>query len=195
MSVRFFKSASEFRKWLAKQHDKVTELWLGFYKKGSGKATLTYQEALDEALCFGWIDGVRKSLDEDSYMIRFSPRKSRSIWSRVNVKRAAELKRTGRMMPSGLAAFAARDSRRSGIYSFENAPRELHPDYQERFRKKPSAWSFFKSQPPGYQRTAIFWIMSAKREDTRISRLARLIADSARGFRLGIVTGTTKKPK
>src|SRR3990172_3023161 len=159
MTVKFFKSSSEFRKWLGEQHDKTTELWLGFYKKSSGKATFTYQQALDEALCFGWIDGVRKSRDENSYIIRFSPRKSKSTWSLVNVKRAKELKTMGRMKASGLKGFDGRDPRKSGIYSFENAERKLHPDYEQKFKANRKAWAFFQAQPPGYQRTANYWVM------------------------------------
>jgi uncharacterized protein YdeI (YjbR/CyaY-like superfamily) len=190
--VTFFKSSNEFRKWLAERHDKTSELWLGFYKKKSGKASLTYQQALDEALCFGWIDGVRKSHDEDSYIIRFSPRKAKSIWSRINIKRVEELKRLGRMKPPGIKAFESRDPRKSGIYSFENAERKLNPAYEKRFKAYPKAWAFFQAQPPGYKRTATFWVMSAKKEDTRLSRLARLVADSDNGVRLGIITGAAK---
>jgi uncharacterized protein YdeI (YjbR/CyaY-like superfamily) len=192
MSVKFFKSSNEFRKWLAERHDKSSELWLGFYKKKSGKASLTYQQALDEALCFGWIDGVRKSQDEDSYIIRFSPRKAKSTWSRVNIKRAEELKRLGRLKPPGIGAFESRDPRKSGIYSFENAERKLNPDYEKRFKAYPKAWAFFLAQPPGYKRTASFWVMSAKKEDTRLRRLARLVADSDKGVRLGIVTVSSR---
>jgi uncharacterized protein YdeI (YjbR/CyaY-like superfamily) len=185
----FFKSATECRNWLERNHDKAPELWFGFYKKKSGKQGITYQEALDEALCFGWIDGLKKSVDEDSYTFRFTPRKPKSIWSLVNTKRAKELRKLGKMKPAGLKAFAARNSEKSGIYSFENPPRKLSPGCEKAFKAHKEAWEFFRAQPPGYQRTASFWVMSAKKEETRLSRLSRLITDSEKKLRLGVVTG------
>ena len=185
----FFKSPTECRRWLEEHHDKATELWFGFYKKKSGKHGITYQEALDEALCFGWIDGLKKSLDESSYTFRFTPRKPRSIWSVVNTKRAKELRKLGRMKPAGLKAFAARSSEKSGIYSFENPPRKLSASYEKQLRAHKDAWEFFRAQPPGYQRTTSFWVMSAKREETRLSRVAKLISASEKKVRLGAVTG------
>src|SRR6266487_3449043 len=174
MKIRFFNSPSDFRQWLEKNHDKASELWLGFYKKSAGKTGITYAEALDEALCFGWIDGVRKSIDDISYMIRFTPRKSRSIWSLVNTKRAEELRKLGRMKQSGLAAFQQRDPRRTGVYSFERAASKLGPVYEKKFRANKDAWDFFQNQPPGYRRLASFWVASAKKEETRLRRLAQL---------------------
>jgi uncharacterized protein YdeI (YjbR/CyaY-like superfamily) len=192
MKVAFFTTRSRFHRWLERNHDKSTELWVGFHKKHSGKQSITYNEALDEALCFGWIDGLRKSVNDISYTIRFTPRKAKSIWSRVNTKRAEELKELGCMKLPGLKAFAARDERRSGIYSFESAPRKLAAAYEKRFKANKKAWTFFQGQPPGYRRTASFWVMSAKQEETRLRRLARLVGDSAKGLRLAVITGSNR---
>jgi len=189
MKVTFFKSANECRRWLERNHDKATELWFGFYKKNSGKQGITYREALDEALCFGWIDGLKKSVDEDSYTYRFTPRKPNSVWSVINTKRAEELQKLGRMEAPGLKAFAARDPKRSGIYSFENRPREFSPDLQKRFKANKKAWEYFVGMPPGYQRLARFFVMSAKKEETRLSRLARLIAASEKKMKVGLIAG------
>jgi uncharacterized protein YdeI (YjbR/CyaY-like superfamily) len=189
MKARFFSSASSFHNWLKKNHDQVAELWVGFHKKKSGKKSITYPEALDEALCFGWIDGLRKTIDENSYSIRFTPRKAKSTWSVVNTRRATQLSKLGLMQPAGLEAFALRDPKRSGIYSFETAPRELSALYKTRFRANKKAWECFQQQPPGYQRVACYWVMSAKREETQMRRLAQLVAASAQGSRLGVVTG------
>jgi uncharacterized protein YdeI (YjbR/CyaY-like superfamily) len=155
---------------------------VGFHKKGSGRPSITWAEAVDQALCFGWIDGVRKSLDENSYAIRFSPRKARSIWSAVNVKRAQELTVAGQMHPAGLAAFARRLDERTGVYSHEQRQAPAFDEEQEtQFRGNPAAWSFFQSQAPSYRRAAIWWVISAKKDETRRKRLATLIADSAAG--------------
>jgi len=191
-AARFFSSPSEFRAWLEEDHGRLGDAWIGFHKKSAGKTTLTYSQALDEALCLGWIDGVRKSIDASSYMIRFSPRKPRSIWSRINIRRAMELKKLGRMRPSGLKAFAAREAKRSGIYSFENKPRTLGKADEAKFRADRDAWRFFEAQPPGYRRTATYWVLSAKREETRQRRLAKLIEDSRHGRRLGLLTRPDK---
>jgi uncharacterized protein YdeI (YjbR/CyaY-like superfamily) len=180
-----FKSAAKFRDWLADQGETASELLVGLYKKGSGKGGITYREALDEALCFGWIDGVRRSLDQNSYSIRFTPRRTRSVWSRVNIKRAVELKELGRMRSTGLKAFDARTPERSGIYSFENSPRKLEGRYAKEFKVNKTAWTFFQTRAPWYRRTASFWVMSAKKEETRRRRLATLIADSAQGRPIG----------
>jgi uncharacterized protein YdeI (YjbR/CyaY-like superfamily) len=165
--IKFFSNPSKFHQWLDQNHDKESELWVGFYKKDSGKPSITYPEALDEALCYGWIDGLRKSIDEVSYKIRFTPRRAKSTWSLVNTKRVAELKRLGRMCGSGLKAFETRDPKRSGIYSFENAARTLDAVYEKKFQANKRAWAFFQAQPPGYQRTASWWVMSAKKNETR----------------------------
>ena len=187
LKPKYFKSAADFRAWLEANHACVTELWLGIYKKDSGRVSISYAEALDEALCFGWIDGVRKRVDELSFTQRFTPRKLTSAWSLINIGHVERLTKAGRMMPSGLKAFAARTAAKSGIYSFENRPRELSPELQRRFKADKAAWKFFEQQPPGYQRLMIFWVMSAKRDETRLRRLTRLIADSKRFRRVGLL--------
>jgi uncharacterized protein YdeI (YjbR/CyaY-like superfamily) len=195
MKPRFFKTPTDFHNWLEKNHDKVSELWVGFHKKASGKPSITYHEALDEALCFGWIDGVRKSLNETSFIQRFTSRKARSVWSVVNTKRAEELKRQGRMKPPGLTAFGARDPNDSAKYSFENRPRQFDEALEKRFKAKPKAWEFFEAQPPGYKRIMTFYVMGAKQEETRIRRLDRLIGESAKHQRIEIMTSASKKTK
>jgi uncharacterized protein YdeI (YjbR/CyaY-like superfamily) len=194
MEVKFFKSSGELRKWLEKNHDRTTELWVGFHRKDSGKPSITYPEALDVALCFGWIDGVRKSVSETSYTNRFSPRKPKSVWSLVNIKRVEELTKLGLMSPAGLAVFQRRDPKKSQQYSYEREKSELDLELEKRFRVNAKAWQFFQKQAPWYRRTAIFWIVSAKREETRAKRLAKLIEDSAKGHRLAMLTPKNKKP-
>ena len=175
----FFETPSQFRRWLETHHQSAAELWVGYHKKGTGRPSLTWAESVDEALCFGWIDGLRKSVDADSYMIRFTPRRRGSIWSQVNTRRAQELIAAGRMRTAGLRAFEARNPERSGVYSFERPAARLTPDMEARFKAEGRAWQFFESQPPGYRRTALHWVTSAKREETRLRRLDTLIADSA----------------
>jgi|SRR5688572_7867012 len=188
VAVRFFKSSAQLRDWLAQNHDKATELWVGFYRKDSGKGGITYSEALDQALCFGWIDGVRKKVDDVSYTSRFSPRKATSIWSLVNTKRAKELVKLGCMQPPGLKAFEARQADKTGVYSFENrASCKLAPAYQRQFKSNKPAWTFFNAQPPGYRRTVTWWIMSAKRPETQERRLQRLIGLCAKRQRLPLL--------
>lgn len=185
---KFFRNAQEFRAWLEKHHASAEELWVGFYKKGASRSGISYPQAVDESLCFGWIDGIRKSIDEERYMNRFTPRRRGSNWSDVNVKRIAALTAEGRMHPSGLAAFEARDAARSGVYSFENRDAAtLDPAQEKRFRRNARAWSFFEAQPPGYRKTAIWWVISAKREETREKRLTTLIEDSANGLRIAML--------
>jgi len=188
VKLKYFKSAADFRVWLEVNHASVTELWIGFYKKDSGKGGITYAEALDEALCFGWIDGIKKRVDEFSYTHRFTPRKPKSIWSLINIGHVKRLTKAGRMMPAGEQAFAARTAKRSGVYSFENRPRELSPELQRRFKSDQAAWEFFQQQPPGYGRLMAFWIMSAKQEETRQRRLAQLMNDSKCGRRVGLLS-------
>ena len=195
MNIKFFKSSSECRKWLERNHNKKTELWFGFYKKSSGKKGITYKEALDEALCFGWIDGVKHRVDENSYALRFSPRRPNSIWSNINTKRAEELRELGRMAPPGLKAFAARDPKRSGIYSFENRPKTFSVDLEKRFKANKDAWKFFQAMPPGYQRLMIFYVMEAKKEETRLKRLELLIKASEQKVRVGDVIAKSGKQK
>lgn len=193
MKPKFFSTPAEFRKWLEQNHDKASELMIGFHKKASGKKSITYPEALDEALCFGWIDGVRRKLDETSYVQRFTPRKPRSIWSLVNVRHVERLKKEGRMQPPGLEAYERRTPERTGIYSFENRPKELSPAYKKRFRQNKEAWKFFEEQPTYYKNLVIFRTMSAKKEETRIRRLEQLIECSAKGRRLGMLEPKAKK--
>jgi uncharacterized protein YdeI (YjbR/CyaY-like superfamily) len=181
MKPKFFSSASKFRQWLAANHDKSSELWVGYYKKDSGKPSLTWPEAVDEALCFGWIDGVRKSIDEVSYTIRFTPRKQRSIWSAVNIKRAGELIELGQMQPAGFKAFENRQEARSAVYAYEQRGRKLDEAYERKLRANKKAWAFFQAQPPSYQKAASWWVISAKQEETRLRRLAKLITDSEAG--------------
>lgn len=189
MSIKYFKSQAEFRQWLERNHDKSSELWVGLHKKNSNKPSVSYKEAVDEALCFGWIDGVRKSVNETSYTIRFTPRKPGSIWSRINIKRANELKEFGLIKPSGLRAFEGRDPKKADLYSFENEPRKLAPEFEKRFKKNRKAWSFFEALPPFFKKTSVFWIMSAKKEETRLRRLKMFMDSCARGERLGVITG------
>jgi uncharacterized protein YdeI (YjbR/CyaY-like superfamily) len=181
--LSFFGSPSALRTWLLRSHNRARELWLGFHKKTSGKGGLTYAEALDEALCFGWIDGVRKGVDETTYAIRFTPRKPKSKWSAVNIHHATRLKAEGRMHPAGLAAFERRDPKRAG-YSFEERPRTLPPRYAKPFKARKRAWAFFQEQAPSYRRTSVFWVVSAKKEETRERRLRALIDCSAKGERI-----------
>ncbi len=181
LKITFFKSQSDLRKWFAKHHLTSQELWAGYYKKSSGKPSITWPESVDEALCVGWIDGIRKSVDEDSYTIRFTPRKQRSTWSAVNIKRAQELIDQGLMQQAGLKAFQAREENRSGIYSYEQRSPELPDPYQRLLKKNPAAWKFFQAQPPSYRRAANWYVLSAKKEETRLKRLEQLIEDSAQG--------------
>ncbi len=180
-SPRFFRTPAEFRRWLAAHHATATELWVGFHKRATGRPSLTWPESVDEALCVGWIDGMRKSLDAERYVIRFTPRKPTSIWSAVNTRRAKELIAARRMRAAGLRAFEARRVEKSGVYSFEQRRAVLPPRYAARLRAVPAASAFFAAKPPWYRRTAVWWVVSAKREETRLRRLAQLIEDSARG--------------
>jgi len=191
--ITFFKSADAFGSWLARNHDRTRVLLIGFYKTASGRGGLTYREALDLALAYGWIDGVRKRVDDLSYTIRFSPRKTNSVWSAVNRKRVEELIAAGAMRPPGLAAYQNRSARKFGRYSYEQRPTALEPAHEKTFRANRKAWAFFELQPPGYRRTAIWYVVSAVKEETRQRRLATLIEHCADGRRIGIVTGTTKK--
>jgi len=184
MKATFFKTPLDFRKWLEKNHTRVQELLVGFHKRGSGKPSITWPESVREALCFGWIDGVRRRVDDESYTIRFSPRRPRSIWSAINIKMAQELVDQGRMQAAGLKAFEARKENRSGIYSYEQRPQEFPEPYASKFRVNKAAWAFFQAQPAGYRKMVCWYVISAKKEETRLQRLERLIAESARGRRL-----------
>jgi uncharacterized protein YdeI (YjbR/CyaY-like superfamily) len=194
MKPRFFSTPSAFRNWLEEHHDGAGELLVGFHKRGSGRPSITWPESVDQALCFGWIDGVRKSIDDVSYTIRFTPRKQRSVWSAVNVKRATELERLGLMHPAGLEAFRARSAERSGRYSYEQRNSATLGDvYEKKLRANKKALSYFRSQAAWYQRAATWWVVSAKKEETRMRRLATLIDDSANGRTIAPLTRPVRR--
>ena len=183
---QFFPSPADWRRWLSKHHADTDEVWVGFYKRASGKPSITWPESVDEALCFGWIDGIRGGMDDESYMIRFTPRRSGSTWSAVNVRRVAELTKLGRMRAPGLRAYEARTEDTTAVYSFEQRKTvKLPREFEREFRAHADAWRFFKAQAPWYRRTTTWWVVSAKREETQRKRLAMLITDSARGRRIG----------
>lgn len=186
--MRFFRSSSEFREWLDTNHGSVNALIVGFYKRDSGKESITYPQALDEALCFGWIDGVRRRVDALSYSIRFTPRRPKSNWSQVNLRHAERLIKSGRMTPVGLRVYSEWDPKKSGSYSFENHPREFAPADEHKFQADKTAWNYFRKQAPSYQRTSIWWVVSAKRSETRAKRLSKLMDDSAHERRLDLLT-------
>jgi uncharacterized protein YdeI (YjbR/CyaY-like superfamily) len=179
---RFFATAADLRAWLEAHHADTGELLVGFYKKGSGRPSITWPESVDEALCFGWIDGIRRRIDDESYSIRFTPRRPRSIWSAVNIKRAGELIAEGRMTPAGLAAFEARDEERSAMYSYEQRhAAALDADQEARLRADAAVWEWFQGRPPSFRRAAIYWITSAKKPETRERRLGQLIEAASEG--------------
>jgi uncharacterized protein YdeI (YjbR/CyaY-like superfamily) len=184
MKVTFFRSQSDLRRWFEKNHSAGRELLVGYYKKASGKPSITWPESVDQALCFGWIDGIRRSLDEISYTIRFTPRKPTSTWSAVNIKRVQVLTEQGLMLPAGLKAFAARRENKSGIYSYEQRPVQFVEPYESILGQNKAALAFFLSQPPSYRKTACWWVLSAKTEATRLRRLEKLIEESKQGRRL-----------
>jgi len=189
MKPTYFPAPADFRAWLEAHHETAEELLVGFHKKGSGKPSLTWPESVDEALCFGWIDGVRKSLGETSYTIRFTPRRPTSIWSDVNVGRVKDLEKQGRLRPAGRRAFAARRAEKTGVYAFEQRrPAKLSKEQEASLRANRKAAAFFDAQPPWYRRTATHWIVRAKRPETRERRLALLIKDCAAGRRIGPLT-------
>lgn len=185
METRFFETPADFRAWLSEHHATATEIGVVFHSKASGKPTMTWSDAVDQALCFGWIDSVARRLDETSRVQRFTPRKPKSNWSAVNIKKVEELTARGVMAPAGLAAFARREEARSGVYSYENRHlAALDPAREAVFRADARAWEFFGRQPPSYRQTAIYWVMNAKRDETRSKRLAKLIEVSAARRRL-----------
>ena len=180
----YFATPEAFRTWFDRNSASATELLVGFRKVGSGKPSITWPQSVDEALCVGWIDGVRKRIDDSAYTIRFSPRKPDSIWSAINIAKAQELIATGRMRPGGLAAFERRTERRSRVYAYEKPETALAPEELTRFRRERSAWAFFEKCPPGYRKVMLYWITSAKRLETRSKRLERLITECAAGKRM-----------
>lgn len=181
---QFFATQDDFRKWLEEHHDKATELVVGFYKVGTGKPSMTWSQSVDQAICFGWIDGIRKSIDHESYLIRFTPRNPKSIWSAVNIKKVEELTRQGLMTPTGLAAFNKRDEKKSAIYSYERDNYALSEAFEALFKANARAWEYFQSMPASYRRPSILWVMSAKQETTRVKRLNELIRDSEAGRKI-----------
>lgn len=195
METTFFRSPEEFRAWLREHHASDQELLLGFYKKRSGVTGFTQAQAVDEALCFGWIDGHVRTLDENRYTARFTPRTPHSIWSAVNIRRAEQLIAQGRMEPAGLKTYTGRDPRQAGLYSFENRPQSLGEADEASFRANAPAWAFFQAQIPSYQRTAIWWVVSAKTDTTRQRRLVTLIQDSTERRLLKHLAYGGRKPK
>ena len=182
MDATFLAAPEDFRAWLEENHAAETELWVGFYKVATGRPSITWPESVDEALCFGWIDGLHKRLDDESYVIRFTPRKLSSNWSAKNIARIEELIAEGRVRPAGLEIYRARDPDRSRVYSFERRKKaKLDAEQAARLRADAAAWEFFQSQPPWYWRTAIHWVISAKREATRLDDLERRLSDELLG--------------
>src|SRR3954454_621487 len=188
MKPRFFGTPADWHAWLERNGEVEKEVLVGFYKRDSGKPSITWPESVDVALCFGWIDGVRRTIDASSYSIRFTPRRPRSFWSSVNMKRAKELMASGLMQSAGIRAFESRQGERSGVYSFEQKEIAFEKDQEREFKKEKAAWRFFQSQAPWYRRTATWWVISAKREETKAKRLKTLIADSAAGRTIGPLT-------
>lgn len=192
MRPTFFRTSAEFREWLMEYHATEDELLVGYYKKDSGMPSMTWPESVDQALCFGWIDGVRKSLDDLSYSIRFTRRRPGSIWSNVNIKRAQVMIEQGQMQPAGLKAFEARRESESGLYSYEQRSVDLEEPYQQLLKKNNAAWNYFQTQPASYRKAVYWWIMSAKKEETRLKRLEELTTFSAQGQR--VPEFTPRKP-
>lgn len=192
MNPLFFPSRSDLRQWFDEHHTTAQELLVGYYKKSSDQPSITWPESVDEALCYGWIDGIRKSVDDASYTIRFTPRKPGSIWSAVNLRRAQALIENGQMHPAGLKAYQARQENKSGIYSYEQRSGELPEPYAQELRQNEVAWEFYQLQPPSYRKSAGWWVVSAKQEETRHKRLAQLIEDSAQGRTIPPLTRTKK---
>jgi len=184
MTPVFFKNEEEFRNWLDENHQSATELWVGFYRKETGKPSMTWSESVDQALCFGWIDGIRKKVDDQRYTIRFTPRKQGSNWSRINIAKVEVMIKQGLMKPAGILAFNQRKDEKSGVYSFENEIKELPEEYALIFRKNQTAWEFFSAQPPSYRKTMTHWILSAKQEATKMKRLENLISVSSNRCRI-----------
>ena len=180
----FFKSSNEFRKWLEKNHKIKTELYVGYYKKETGKLTMTWSQSVDEALCFGWIDGIRRSIDKESYCNRFTPRRATSRWSTVNIKKVEELIKLGHMQPAGLQIYNKRKEEKSGISSYESEAKQLNKDLEDRFKANKPAWEYFSRQAPSYKRTIIHWILSAKQEKTKLARLEKTITESEKQKRV-----------
>lgn len=184
MKPTFFKTPAEFRAWLKKHHKSAGELWVGYYRKDCGKATITWQESVDEALCFGWIDGIRKKISDEAYTNRFTPRRPTSNWSAINIARVAELTKQKRMQPAGVAAFEKRTEKKSRVYHYEQTDiPEFPPEIERKFKKNKKAWEFFLRLPPYYRKGETRWITSAKNEETRMRRLDKVMAACESGRR------------
>jgi uncharacterized protein YdeI (YjbR/CyaY-like superfamily) len=181
MKPVFFKNQNEFRKWLSKNYLKEREIIVGYYKIGSGKLNMTWPESVDQALCYGWIDGVRKSLDAESYCIRFTPRKPNSIWSKINIAKVKALIESGLMQEAGMAAYQLRKEEKSGIYSFEKVAVDLSPELEKKFKSNKVAYAIFHQKTASFRKQMVHWIMDAKREETRLGRLGKLMEDLAKG--------------
>jgi len=188
LEIIFFRTPADLRAWFDQHHQTAQELWVGYYKKSSGEPSITWPESVDEALCFGWIDGIRKSLDKTRYTIRFTPRRQRSIWSAVNIQRVLALKEAGRMRPAGLRAFDARQENKSSIYSYEQRRDQLDEPYASLLQHNQAAWDFYLAQPASYRKAVNWWVVSAKLEETRLKRLEQLIEDSANSRRIAQLT-------
>jgi len=184
VQLTFFATHLDFRKWLEENYDKSIELYVGFYKVGSGKLSMTWSQSVDQAICFGWIDGLRKSVDKDSYFIRFTPRRPKSIWSAVNIKKVEELTKQGLMKPSGLAIYNLREESKTKIYAYEKENVRFSEDFERKFKANNKAWDFFQSLSPSYHKPAINWVMSAKQETSSLKRLNELITDSEAGRKI-----------
>lgn len=184
MKPVFFDSQAEFRSWLEKNHQTETELWVGYYKVETGKPSMTWSQSVDQALCFGWIDGIRQSVDKESYCIRFTPRKKSSNWSAINIAKVEELSRLGLMQPSGLEAFKYCKEDNSRAYSFESSNKELPDEFEKAFKANQPAWEFYSGQAPSYRKTVVHWILSAKQKSTQLARLEKLISGSEKHIRL-----------
>ncbi|NOS84790.1 MAG: bacteriocin-protection protein [Ignavibacteria bacterium] len=194
-NIKFFKSQAAFRKWLEKNHNKKDELWLGYYKKASGKTSVTYKESLEEVLCFGWIDGISRSIDEEKYCQRYTPRRKGSIWSAVNINKAEELIKNGKMHSSGLNVYKNRDPKKAGLYSFEQKEIKFPPALLKMLKANKKAWGYFSKLPPGYRKTSTWWVISAKQEETRQRRMKTLIADSEACRKIALLTPLKDKKK
>lgn len=189
----FFATQSDFRKWLKKNHDKESELFLGYYKVSSGKPSITWSQSVDEAICFGWIDGIRRSIDSESYVIRFTPRKPSSNWSTINLKKVEELTKLGLMAPAGIKVFEKRKLENRETYSYKNDSYKLTSTFEKKFKANKNAWAFFNAQTPSYQRVTIKWVATAKKEETRQARFQTLIDDCQAGRKIKPMSYNSKK--
>lgn len=196
MKPTFFETPQNFRDWLERYHNQRTELWVGYYKKATGRASITWPESVDQALCFGWIDGIRKSLGDESYVIRFTPRRQKSIWSEVNLKRINELIELGLVHEFGLAAYERRTDKTSARYAYEQGDVALSKEYEEQIKANPKAWDYFEALPQSYKKPSIWWVMSAKQKETQLRRLGILIECCEKGERIpGLVNRPRVKKK